>query len=125
MEQRRIKITVGDVAVTAVLNNSHTADMIWDVLPMGGEGFNEGNEAAFQCPVTTVDENPLELVDMGAVVLSPSEGWFCMFYGPTPSSRTPDEIKPQGTVNAIGSIEGDPTVIRGASNPAQIRVERA
>ena len=125
MEPRRIKITAGDVVVTALLNNSHTADMIWDVLPFEGEGFNEGNEAAFQSPVTTEDENPLELVNMGAVVLSPPEGWFCMFYGPTPSSRTPDEIRPQGTVNAVGSIEGDPTALRQAPNPAYIRVERA
>ena len=38
MEQRRIMITVGDLQVTAALNNSGTADLVWDALPIQASG---------------------------------------------------------------------------------------
>ena len=47
----RIKITAGDVAVVAELNDSPTAEAILAVLPVDAEGNRLGDEIYFRVPV--------------------------------------------------------------------------
>jgi hypothetical protein len=44
MEQRKVKITAGDVQVTATLDSRWTADLVWDALPITASGSTWGDE---------------------------------------------------------------------------------
>ena len=49
---------------------------------------------------------------------------FCIFFGPTPSSRG-DEIRPASAVNVFGRVLGDPTVFKSVRSGTKVLVERA
>ena len=44
MERRKVKIIAGDVQVTATLDSSRTADLVWDALPITASGSTWGDE---------------------------------------------------------------------------------
>ena len=51
MASRRIRITAGSVAADAVLDDSATAGLVWDVLPLTVEGETWGDEIRPASPV--------------------------------------------------------------------------
>ena len=123
MEQRRIKITAGDVEVTATLDSSRTADLVWDALPITASGSTWGDEIYFRTDIETDEEDGREVVDMGDLGYWPPGQALCLFFGPTPASRG-DEIRPASAVNVLGRIDGDPTVLRTVSSGHQVLVEK-
>jgi hypothetical protein len=122
MQERRIKIQVGGVEVTALLNGCATADLVWDALPIISTGSTWGDEVYFRTDLTADEQDSEAVVDMSAVAFWPPGQAICLFYGLTPMS-TGDEIRPASPVNVIGQIEGDPTVLKSASG-SDVRVER-
>jgi hypothetical protein len=111
---RKIRITAGDVSVDAELNDSSTADLIRDALPIEGSGSKWGDEIYFAIPVQTGEADDAQaVVEMGDLGYWPTGKAFCIFYGPTPMSSG-DEIRPASPVNVFGKIIGDPTVFKGA-----------
>ena len=123
-EKRRITITAGSVSVEAVLNDSKTADAIWEALPVEARGSRWGDEIYFGIPVRLGSENPKEVVDEGDLAYWPPGHAFCIFWGPTPASQG-DEIRPASAVNVFGKIEGDATVFSVVRSGAKVRVERS
>ncbi|NLN18583.1 MAG: hypothetical protein GX162_04805 [Firmicutes bacterium] len=123
-EKRRITITAGSVSVEAVLNDSKTADAIWEALPLEARGSRWGDEIYFGIPVRLGSENPKEVVDEGDLAYWPPGHAFCIFWGPTPASQG-DEIRPASAVNVFGKIEGDATVFSVVRSGAKVRVERS
>ena len=125
MRDRKILIQAGRVAVSAALNDSTTADALWDGLPISGRVQTWGDEIYFSIPVDAPQaEEAQTTVDKGAVAYWPPGSALCLFWGPTPMSRG-DEIRPASAVNVIGTIDGDPTVLGAVANGAKIVVERA
>ena len=124
MAPRRIRITAGSVAVDAVLDDSSTADLIWNGLPLAVAGEIWGDEIYFPIPVKAKPERPRETVDMGDLGYWPPGSAFCIFFGPTPSSRG-KEIRPASAVNVFGKVVGDATVFKKVRSGTQVRVERA
>ena len=124
MAPRRIRITAGSVAVDAVLDDSSTADLIWNGLPLAVAGEIWGDEIYFPIPVKAKPERPRETVDMGDLGYWPPGSAFCIFFGPTPSSRG-NEIRPASAVNVFGRVIGDATVFKKVRSGTQVRVERA
>lgn len=124
MEQRRIRITTGGVEVTATLNNSRTADEVWESLPIKGSGSTWGDEIYFRTPLQSGEDDGQEVVEMGALAYWPPGQAICLFWGPTPASRG-DEIRPASAVNVIGQIEGDPTVLDPVRSGSDIVLEKA
>ena len=123
MQQRRIKVQIGGVEITAVLNDCETAALVWDALPITATGSTWGDEIYFRTDLSVDEQDSKAVVDMGAVAFWPPGQAICLFYGLTPMS-VGDEIRPASPVNVIGQIEGDPTVLKSASG-SDIRVERA
>lgn len=121
---RRITISAGRVSATARLNDSKTADAIWDALPLEARASTWGDEVYFAIPVDCDPESPREVVDRGDLGYWPPGSAFCIFFGPTPASRG-DEIRPASPVNVFGRIEGDPTVFRAVRSGTVVRVDRA
>ena len=119
----RIKITAGEVEVTAELNDSTTAQKIWDALPIEGRANTWGDEIYFSIPVESDLENGQEVVQIGDLGYWPPGSAFCIFFGPTPASSG-GEIRPASAVNALGKVEGDPKVFRKVKGGTKVRIEK-
>jgi hypothetical protein len=124
MADRRIRITVGAITADAVLNDSRTAGVIWDALPLSIAGQTWGDEIYFAIPVKAKPEHASEVVAKGDLAYWPPGSAFCIFYGPTPASRG-DEIRAASPVNVFGRLLGDPTVFKPVRSGTTVRVERA
>ena len=122
---RRIRITAGDVAVTAALSGSGTADQLWDALPVRSVASTWGDEIYFSVPIDAAEADDARAEqDVGAVAYWPAGSALCLFFGPTPASvgDRPAAISP---VNPVGTIEGDALALRAVRPGAQVAVERA
>jgi len=120
---RRIRITAGSVSAEAVLNDTKTADAIWEALPIEARANTWGDEIYFSIPVRLGEENAQEVVEMGDLGYWPPGNAFCIFFGPTPASRG-DEIRPASPVNVFGKLEGDPAVFKKVRSGEKVRVEK-
>ena len=124
MGERQIEISAGDVIVTAVLNDSDTADELWASLPITARAQAWGDEIYFSIPVSVEEAaDSQETVEMGAVAYWPPGSALCLFWGPTPMSA-PGEIRPASAVNVMGLIDGDPTVLGGVADGTEVVVAR-
>ncbi len=125
MSERRIRITAGDVTVHAGLNDSPTADLVWEELPIQASANTWGEAIYFEIPVTIeAGEDADPVVPMGAVAYWPPGHAMCLFFGPTPMSSG-GKIRAASAVNLIGSLEGDPAVLKRVRGGAPIEIERA
>ncbi|MCS7224516.1 MAG: cyclophilin-like fold protein [Armatimonadetes bacterium] len=120
----RIRVRAGDVEVLAELNESETAQAIYKALPITGKANRWGDEIYFSIPVTAQPENQAEVVEKGDLGYWVPGRAFCIFFGPTPSSRSPEEIRPASPVNVIGRVLGDPTVFRKVRDGTTVVLER-
>jgi hypothetical protein len=121
---KRIKITAGQVEAWATLNDTHTAQKIWEALPLEARAQKWGDEIYFSIPVECEPVNPKETVERGDLGYWEPGSAFCIFFGPTPMS-VGDEIRPASPVTVFGHLEGDPTVFRAVRSGSKIVVERA
>ncbi len=124
MSERHISITAGPAAVSAALNDTAAAAMIWDALPIEASANTWGDEIYFAIPVDAGDEAGQETVDLGDLGYWPPGSAFCIFFGPTPMSRG-DEIRPASPVTVVGKVSGDPKVFEQVAPGAPVLIERA
>lgn len=121
---RRIAMSAQNVTAAAALNDSATADAIWEALPLAAEAHRWGEEVYFEIPVGLPQSaEARDLLDAGELGYWPVGRAFCIFWGPTPASRG-DEIRAYSPVNVFGRLEGNPDAFRDVRSGAQIRVER-
>jgi hypothetical protein len=107
----RVKIKIGSVETEAELNNSKTARLIWDALPISASCNRWGDEIYFYVSVKTGLEDPKELVKLGDLGYWPEGPALCIFFGPTLISKG-KEIRPASAVNIIGKLAGNPNPVR-------------
>lgn len=120
---RRIKVTIGDVEVFGELNQTGTADLIWEQLPMESRVNTWGDEIYFSIPVQAeLDDSAREVVELGDMGYWPPGSAFCIFFGPTPNSRG-DEIRPASAVNVFGRVVGDPKVLKSVRSGTSVRID--
>ena len=124
MAERAIRITAGTVSAEARLNDSRTAQAIWDALPIEAKGQTWGDEIYFGIGVHEAEDQAQEVVALGDLGYWPPGQAFCIFFGPTPASRG-DEIRPASAVNVFGRVQGDPAVFKRVRSGTTVRVERA
>ena len=120
--QRTIQIKVNGIQVEAILNNSRTAQAIWEALPIVTRINTWADEVYFAIPVKLELEKGQELVAVGDLGYWPTGSAFCIFFGLTPMSRG-EEIRPASAVTVFGKVVGDATVLRKAGSGAQITIE--
>ncbi len=120
---RRIRIKAGGVEVTAELNETRTAEAIWQALPIKGRANRWGEEIYFSIPVSLEEEDAQEVVSAGDLGYWPPGTAFCLFWGPTPMSRG-QEIRPASPVNVLGKITGDAGVLRQVASGTEITIDR-
>ena len=120
---RTIQTKINGIELKAILNNSRTAEAIWEALPITAHANTWGDEIYFTIPVKLELEKGQELVEMGDLGYWPPDSAFCIFFGPTPMSRG-EEIRPASAVTVFGKVAGDATVLKRVSSGIQITIER-
>jgi hypothetical protein len=120
---RAIRITAGTVSAEARLNDSKTARAIWDTLPIAARGETWGEEIYFDIGLTAPAETPREVVDVGDLAYWPPGRAFCIFFGPTPVSRS-GECRPASPVSVVGKVVGDARIFDKVRAGSRVTIER-
>ena len=124
MGDRQIKISTGNLTLTATLNELETANQLWESLPITGRVQIWGDEIYFSIPVNVEEElDSQETVRAGTVAYWPPGSALCLFWGPTPISA-PGEIRPASAVNVVGILDNDPTLLAQVPSEAEIIIEK-
>ena len=119
----RIRITVGEVALEAELNDTATAAKIGAALPIRTSFNTWGDEIYFSIPVDAeLDDSAQEVVEIGDLGYWPPGSAFCIFFGLTPVSE-PGRIMPASAVNVIGRVVGDATLFKQAMRAREVVLE--
>ena len=114
MARMRIMIDEAGVELTAELNDSETAALLRDALPLDSAAQTWGAEVYFSVPVSAGGEDPQATVSPGAVGYWPPGEAVCLFFGQQPVSP----------VNLIGTLEGDPNALEAVRDGHVVRLER-
>jgi hypothetical protein len=120
---RRILIQAGPVSALAKLNDTRTADEVWNILPISGQVNTWGEEIYFGIPLHLEMEDGRVVVEAGELGYWPTGRAFCIFFGPTPASLG-DEIRAASAVNVFGRLTGDPQEFKQVGDGERITVER-
>ena len=111
----KIQITVGNVVLSASLEDNNAAKAIYDVMPFDLPYNIWGDEIYCIIPVhLDMKESGQEIMEIGDLAYWPPGNAFCIFYGRTPAS-TDDQPRAASDVILIGKINGDATILRNAS----------
>jgi len=122
--QREINIWFGNIVLLGVLNESHTATLIWEALPLEGDVDLWGEEVYFTIPVESkLDAASKDVVEKGDIGYWPTGQAMCIFFGPTPMSQG-DEIRPASPVNVVGEVKGDLRPLKKVTRGSKVRLER-
>ena len=84
---RQIEIEAGDISVRAELKDTHTAQAVWDGLPIEGVANTWGDEIYFSTPLALPLEAGQEVVELGDLGYWPPGRAFCIFLVPLPPAR--------------------------------------
>ncbi len=117
----KIRITAGTIEIEAELNNTRTAQQIWEALPIKGSANLWGDEIYFSIPLGLQLEAGQEVVNVGDLGYWPDGNAFCIFFGATPVSQG-DEIRPASPVTVFGKVIGDATTFRKVARGTKITV---
>ena len=121
----RIEISWESGRLTAILNDTPTARLVWEALPHTASASTWGEEVYFELPVRAeLADDARQVVDPGTVCFWTGGNSLALPYGPTPASQG-DECRLVTEVNVIGSIEGDPRALSSVRDGIAIRVARA
>lgn len=121
---RAIRLTAGKVQATADLNDSPTADAIWNALPIKARANTWGDEIYFSIAVN-LEEAPdaKGVVNMGDLGYWSPGSAMCIFFGPTPVSHG-NEIRPASPVNLFGRVKGDATIFKAVRSGDSILIDK-
>jgi hypothetical protein len=119
---KRIRIMAGKIEAEAELNNTRTAQAIWEALPIRGRVNLWGDEIYFSIPINLKLEAGQEVVNIGDLGYWPGGNAFCIFFGPPPISRG-DEIRPASPVTVFGKVIGDATIFRKVATGMEITIK--
>ena len=121
----RIVIEAGSVTVQAELNDSPTAELIWQALPITAQANTWGDEIYFGVPVQAVQADDARAeVEVGDLGYWPVGSAFCIFFGPTPLS-TDAQPRAASPVNVVGRVLGDATAFREVRGGSAVTLSRS
>ena len=109
----RILIEEAGVDLTAEFNDSATAALLVNALPLGEPGRHAGRRAYFSVPAT-----------LALRTHKPPSTWYRPLLAPR-RRRLPFFVpQPVSPVNLIGTLEGEPNVLEAVRDGLTVRLER-
>ena len=121
--RRRIRIIAGRIEAEAELNDTNTAQAIWETLPIKSRVNLWGDEIYFSIPLSLNLEAGQGVVNIGELGYWPDGNAFCIFFGPTPVSQG-NEIRPASPVTVFGKVIGDATTFKKIAEGTKITIRR-
>ncbi|MBW1715220.1 MAG: hypothetical protein JRJ77_05235 [Deltaproteobacteria bacterium] len=120
-----IIISAEDISVSGELNDTFTAQKIWEALPLEGTAKTWGDEIYFETPLVIEQEQEARAdVEVGDLGYWPPGNAICIFFGPTPAS-TGEDPRAASPVNIFGSAKGNATRFRAVQGGATVRIGRS
>ena len=115
----------GELELSADLSDTATARAIADALPIETRINTWGDEHYFGIPVQAEAEpGASAAVELGDLAYWPPGNAFCVFFGPTPASHGPDDIRAASPVNVVGSLRSTPVAeLRAIRSGTTVRIE--
>jgi len=103
-EAKRVNLRVGEIEVQCEWNESRTAELLYQALPLSASGNYWGGEIYFDVPVRTpVESDATDVVERGTIAYWPAGPCLCVFWGPTPAS-VGNECRAASDVNVVGRV---------------------
>ena len=122
---RKLKMIIGDVAITAELFDTPTADALYAAAPFTSSASTWGEEVYFGTPVSLDREaDARAVVEAGELAFWIEGSSIAIGFGPTPISRG-DEIRLAAPTNIWGRAVEDVRTLASVRPGAAIRVEKA
>lgn len=121
---KKIKLHAGPVYLDAELNDTKTAQAIWDSLPIHARANRWGDEIYFDIGLEHDLEKGQEEVKVGDLAYWPPGTAFCIFFGRTPASRGL-EPRAASPVTVVGKILGDGKQLTKVPSGAPVSIEKA
>ncbi len=119
---KKIEIIIEDIRLKATLNNSLTAEKIYEALPFEGIANVWGDEIYFNIPVKLTERPDARAeVEVGELGYWPVGTAFCIFFGPTPVSKD-EKPRAASPVNIFGKTEGDARILKEVPGGALVKV---
>jgi len=120
---RQIKMTIGDVVLTAEMFETPTAGAIFEALPLSSTARTWGEEVYFDTPVSADHEaDARDVVEAGELAFWLDGSAIAIGVGPTPVSQG-DEIRLASPCNIWGRAVEDVRGLAGVRDGAAITVE--
>lgn len=120
-----ILITIDNQRFRAELNESTTAQQIYNALPLKAATTRWGDEFYFGIPVQLRESPDAQSeVAVGTLAYWPPGNAFCIFFGPTPVSQG-KEPRAYSPVNVFGHLLDDIAPLHDIRSGAQIEVTLA
>ena len=107
--------------VQAKFNDSKTAKLIHDVLPVSSKVNRWGDEIYFEIPEKLPLEDGTLDLKMGDVGYWPEGACLCLFFGKTPASID-GRPRPASEVNLVGTFSASPDVLRKVASGTKVQV---
>ena len=122
---KTINISTDGIQAEASLNDSTTANLFWNKLPIEGIANLWGDEIYFSTGLQFgLESEASDVVLSGDIAYWPPGTAFCIFYGLTPASLG-EEIRAASEVNVIGKITGDEEVFKAVTNGTRITLTKS
>jgi uncharacterized protein len=120
---RKLKMTIGDVEISAELFGTPTADAIWAVLPFETKAQVWGQEVYFTTPATaSLEPDAKDVVEPGELAFWVDGNAIAIGFGPTPISEG-NEIRLVEPTNIWGRALNDVKQLDRIRHGALIRVQ--
>jgi hypothetical protein len=120
----QIKITASGIETEGILNDTKTATLICNALPITGRVNWWGEEIYFTISVRTGLEDGKETVNLGDIAYWPEGPALCLFLGKTPVSKG-NEIRPASAVNIIGRLADVKALLGKVKQGEKITIRKA
>ncbi|MBN1687431.1 MAG: hypothetical protein JW852_12295 [Spirochaetales bacterium] len=120
--KRNIEIEINGKSVSAELNDSHTAKLLADKLPVTLSLSRWGGEYYGACGVNApLSDDAKEIMEVGELAYWPPGKALCVFFGPTPAS-TDSRPRAASAANPVGRITGDASVFENLGGSVTMRI---
>jgi len=122
----KIRIIFPNLELKAELNQSKTARLIYNALPIESYVQRWGEEIYFEIPVKAeLEKDARAEVEPGELGYWCAGSSFCIFFGPTPASKN-DKPKAYEPVNIIGRLLDVPRQeLKKIKSKTKVRIEKA
>lgn len=119
----KIKFITSKVTIKGELNNSQTAQKIYEKLPFEAKANTWGEEIYFEIPANLKPENATQDVEVGDIAYWPQGACLCIFFGRTPVS-TNNKPRPASEVNIVGKVIDEVSILKNIKSGDKITVVR-